>query len=59
MKKKQYIQPELLVVTMSSSEIVCSSFQYSSSNSNKDTGYNEAEAGSRRGSGWSDYEGNW
>lgn len=57
MKKKEYIQPELLVVNISSTEVVCTSTQIiGSGGSNAGTGYNEADASMRRGSDWSDFE---
>ena len=57
MKKKQYIQPELLVVNMSNTEIICTSDPviYGGSNRDRDD-IRDAESGSRRGNGWNDYE---
>lgn len=57
MKKKQYIQPALLVVNMSNTEVICTSdpIHYGGSNQGRDD-LKDAEAGYRRGNGWDDYE---
>ena len=55
--KKQYIQPMINVMEVDITEVVCTSpYQQGTSGPNSGDGWEFDAPGSRRNSGWDDYE---